>query len=224
VRNQAPEAVAEPIPTPSAPLAEKLRGITEAAGQRERERVAGGARVAARQKTAAHAMDQFELFWAQLARYVSTGVPNVRSTSGDGAWYLTLDDRRVVVQISTPGSDLCPAVQLGSVKVEAENGACSSEVANLSALLDSHGDPVWHLLRMVRNDYAPMRSPVSEALSDGYGAVSVHTLEEHYEEKKRRVTYERVTTHDSKLLDVEQFTELIIAEIDAIDRRLLGNN
>jgi len=140
-----------------------------------------------------------------------------------GSWMLTLGDRRLLVQTSEPSSSQCPAVQLGTVSVETETvdaeGGIRSSVANVCAMLDSEGAPVWRLLRMERNDMARPQMKVSEARSDGLGAVSVQDLEAVLENQSERgAGPPSATIKVDTDLTVEELTELFVAEVEAIDR------
>ncbi|RYV49931.1 serine/threonine-protein kinase [Pengzhenrongella frigida] len=206
---------------PQGPVPDALRRNSLAASLRENRRVAVTERVAARVRAAEDALAQLDLFWDRLTSEVQRAHPSAQDHRGDGAWILATDDRRLVVTTAVPASDECPAVQLGIVIVEAEGSSGpKSTVANLCAIPDGDEAPIWRLMRMVRNDLAIEKVPVSVALSDGRGAVSLHDLEGHFRQRAERVVAKSASAQDDEILTVDRLAALFAAEVAAIDERM----
>lgn len=210
---------------PPGPVADALRRNALAASRRENRRVAVTERVAARHRAAEDALAQLDQVWDRLTADVQSAHPSAKDHRGNGAWTLTTDDRRLVVITAKPDSGQCPAVQLGIVKVEAAgNLGPKSELANLAAIPDGEGTPVWHLMRMVRNDLAIEKVPVSVALSDGRGAVSLRDLEGHFRQQAERVAAKSASASTDEILTVAGLATLFAAEVAAIDEHLDEND
>lgn len=203
---------------PDGPAADALRRVAEAADRREEQRQAAAGRASTRERAASEAVRAFDEFWDRLTDFAHSLAPNARPARGQGAWLLGFGDRRLTVQIARPASGTCPAVQLGMVTVETDQGF-KSLVANLCANTAPDGAPIWKLLRMQRNDLAPRRAPVSEALSDGVGAVSLHELEQHFEQVKQRIHAPSASMIQEHHLDVENLMVLFSSEVRAIDQQ-----
>lgn len=217
IRDSAPARLGEGVVVPQGPAAEALRRMVEGAAQRESERNAAREQGAARERAAEQALTLFDEYWSELTEYVRAIASEGRPSRGQGAWLLSVEDRRLVVQIHEPASTQCPAVQLGSVTVESDSDS-GSLVANLGAWLAPDGAPVWRLLRLQRNDLAPRKVPVSESLTDGLGGVGHHELEVHFQEVADGVHATSVSLRSSEPLDVENLTVLFASEADALDR------
>jgi len=216
VHDNAPTRLAEGVLEPKGPTAEALQRLIQGVAQRESERNAAHEHVAIRDRAAEQALTTFDEYWSALTDYVRIIAPEARTGRGQGAWLLSVGDRRLVVQIQEPGNRQCPAVQLGSVTVESESGA-KSLVANLDAWLDSDGGPVWRLLRLQRNDLASQQVPVSESLTDGLGGVGLAELEAHFQEVAQGVHATSASLRKSESLDVESLTLLFATEATALD-------
>ncbi len=218
IHEQAPPRLSAGLKGPTGPAAEALRRVAEAASRREAERRADDQQSAARRAATADALTLLNDFWDRLTEYVRAIEPEARAAHGQDAWLLTVGDRRLLVQVHEPATMRCPAVQLGLVTVEAEGeGGPRSLVANVAAWLAPDGEPVWRLLRMQRNDWAPRPVPVAESRSDALGGVSLQALEEHFEETRLGVPVTSCTTSRSEDLDLANLALLFAAEAEALE-------
>lgn len=202
---------------PEGPTAEAVRRVAEAAARREEQRRAALERASTRERFAAEAIRAFDEFWDRLIDFAQSLTSDARPARGQGAWLLNIGDRRLTVQVAEPASAACTAVQLGMVTVETDGGF-RSHVANLCAVLAPDGAPVWKLLRMQRNDLASRSASVSEALSDGLGAVSLNELEQHFKQVAQGVHAPSAAMVQSVHLDVEDLLVLFSSEVQAIDQ------
>lgn len=200
---------------------EILRSITEAALARQTLRGAAESRREARQRAAADAIEQFEIIWGGFTRAVKDAFPAATSSQDSFGWRLNFDDRQIEVTLVEP-AEPSDVVQLGYVSIGLPASKEKRGVANLVALAEAESLPRWRLLRMVRNDLHPARTPVPTSYADHLGAVSPTLLEEHLRERSARVVVAAVTTRVDVELTVAVLTELFGTQVTALDAHLNG--
>lgn len=224
---QRPTALSDPPSIASSDTEETLRRVATSIRRREitRERELDDTkrRVKSREEAARKAREDFNTFWAELTDFMNSAVEHdidIRNHHRDDDWILTVGDRRIVVWAGEGPAHIGPALLLGTVTVEAEegDGRYKSEVANLCAIADSSGDPIWQLLRFQRNDMAKPPVRIAEALFDGCGAINHNLLDEllHADFRGEHVPRASLVSRDP--LTVDTLMRVVAAELDAIDQ------
>jgi len=193
-----------------------LQRLGAVAQQRAAARVASETSVGRRQSASEAALAQFDQLWLQLLRHVERVIPEAVTDRQPHLWFLTVGDLQLMARIAAPADGRCSAVQLGILTVRTHDPQQSRDVANLLAIQEPDGMPQWRLLRMVRNDLAIAKVPVSESLSDGLGAVSLPHLEDHLAQREQRLAATSATARHETELTVELLSDLFAAEATAM--------
>jgi len=197
-----------------------LKGISRRDAARDRE-LDSKRLVSASQSAQLRAREDFATFWGEFVSHVNATIEfeiDIRSDGHDNQWFFVLGDRRIVVKIDNAPTHVGPALMLGTVWVEVEYGdRPKSYVANVCALADTSGDPVWQLVRFERNDKASNPAHVSEALSDARGAVGIDALDELLGEPEPGDWYPAATLVSRDPLDVDSLLSVVVAELDALN-------
>ncbi|WP_183096202.1 protein kinase domain-containing protein [Nocardioides stalactiti] len=171
------------------------------------------------------AIDDLTVVWSRFGRLVTRGAGEVevRTTHDDEDWFLTLEDRRVALWASERVATTGSALLLGTITVE-ERGEGDGEdrhkcqIANVYAAPDPAGDPVWHLVRFRRNDWASPPVPVAETCADGNGAIPHAVLDELVYRKFAGDFHPPASVDSSELVTAEALLRVVLAELLAMDQ------
>jgi serine/threonine protein kinase len=220
-----PSELAHTYSKVGAETAEQVRRVFNDIRRREATRTddmnEARARVGTRLAAAAAARTDLARFWAEFVAYLNTIADvdmELTASNLDNTWFCTIGDRRIVASISEPGTDLGPAVVLGTITVETESpNPHKSQVANLCAITDDSGDPVWQIVRFDRNDMGSPPARVAESLYDGSGAVNLTDLERLLDDTAPFTNRPSATLASRTPLDVDILLAVVGAELAAID-------
>ena len=226
---QRPAALSDPPSIASKDTEDTIRRVAAGIRRREITRNRGfdeaRLRVDSRMEAARKAQEDFATFWTELTDFVNSAAEHdieIRTHSRDDTWFLALGDRRIVIWVGDAPAHLGPALLLGTVTVEAEGEGddhYKSDVANVCAVADSSGDPIWQLLRFRRNDWAKPPVRVAEALFDGCGAINHNVLDELLHADFRGELHPPASLASREPLNVETLMRVVAAELEALDRR-----
>jgi hypothetical protein len=175
------------------------------------------------------AIDDLTNIWSRFGRLVTSGAGQVevRTTHNDEDWFLTLEDRRVALWASDRVAALGPALLLGTITVE-ERGEGDGkdrhkcQIANVYATPDSAGDPVWHLARFRRNDWASPPVPVAQTCADGNDAIPHAVLDQLVHKNFSGELHPPASVESTELLTDEALLRVALAELLAMDQSAGG--
>lgn len=229
-----PQQLTEPRAPVSAATEEALRRVVTNIRRREltrnREMDQAHDRVDVRLQATQLAREKLAALWKEFVRHLNSVVEfeiDTQSDRRDETWFLVLGDRRLMVQIATPPTHVGVAILLGTVTLETEGAdPYKSHVANVCAIRDTSGAPLWQLIRFQRNDMARPPAPVSESLGDGNGAVALDALARFVDANKVSSTeygdtkpdmYPEASLVERVTLDVDSLLRVFTAELAAFD-------
>lgn len=226
---QRPASLGDPSTVLSQGTRDVLRRVTADAQERETNRArdleAAKRLVKARQEAARKAKDELDIIWRGLVDCVNSLAEhdaNIRTQSGDDSWILTLGDRRMTIWAGFPPAQLDPALLLGTVTVATDgegDDRYKCDIANVCAVADSSGDPLWQLFRFRRNDLAKPPARVGQALFDGCGAINHNLLDELLRADFQGELFPPASLVSRDPLSVETLMNVVGRELEAIDRR-----
>jgi len=223
-----PALLADPPRLASSDTEDLLRGVTARIRHREdlrhRDLEDTRRRTETREQMVRKAREGFATFWGKLAEFVSVaqGDIGIRLKERDDTWFLTMGDRRVVAWVGYDATPSGPGLLLGTVTVETEgedDSRLKCDVANVCAVVDSSGEPIWQLLRFQRNDFVKPAVPVAESCFDGCGAVLHATLDQLLQTGFEGQPYPAATLVSRDPLTVDTMMRVVLAEMNAVDRR-----
>lgn len=225
---QRPKALSDPTSIASRDTEDALRRVATGIRRREvtRKRDVEEARHRAKTREAAisRAKEDLDSIWEELTQYVNSAVEHdieIRTHSRDDDWILTLGDRRIIIFAGFPPEHLESSLLLGTVTIEMRDEGevhYKTEIANVCAVADSSGDPIWQLLRFRRNDFANPPVRVAEALFDTCGAIPHKVLDELLHTDFRGAHHPPATLVSRDPLTVDVLMRFAGSELEAMDR------